>query len=182
MSDHRPAVVEIRQENRRTLALKVTPEGLVALIPLDLDPDDSKVRSFIEQGLARLPKPQPLSEHEQCTEPQLRQLVATWCQKLGVGVRQVQVRPLLRKWASISTAGDLTLALDLLQLPRELIEYVICHELLHLRVPTHSRGFQAMLRAWIPDWEERQLRLAAWAVHLGSATVRARHSPESHST
>jgi len=66
--------------------------------------------------------------------------------------------------ASISSTGRLTLARDVLRLPRELADYVICHELLHLRIEAHNKAFHAMLSAYIPDWEERELRLAAWAL------------------
>jgi len=69
-----------------------------------------------------------------------------------------------RKWASLSSKGTLTLAQDLLTLPQDLVEYVICHELLHQRFPDHSRGFQAMLSAWLPDWQARERRLMARVV------------------
>jgi hypothetical protein len=69
-----------------------------------------------------------------------------------------------RKWASISSKGTLTLARDLLQLPKDLVDHIICHELLHLKIPTHNRGFHAMLSAYIPDWQERELCLEAWVL------------------
>jgi len=53
---------------------------------------------------------------------------------------------------------------QVLRLPCELVNYVIAHELLYLRMPAHSRGFHAMLGAYIPDWEVQELRLAAWAL------------------
>ena len=42
--------VRIRQEARKTLALRVTPDGLVALIPHQLDPDSATVRRFVQEG------------------------------------------------------------------------------------------------------------------------------------
>jgi predicted metal-dependent hydrolase len=63
--------------------------------------------------------------------------------------------------ASISSAGRLTLTRDVLRLPRELVDYVVCHELLHLRIEAHNKAFHAMLSAHIPDWGEREPRLAA---------------------
>ncbi len=65
---------------------------------------------------------------------------------------------------TVSTAGTLKLSKDVLGVPRDLAEYVVCHELLDLRLPNHAKGFKAMLRAYVPDWEERERRLAGWVV------------------
>jgi len=48
------------------------------------------------------------------------------------------------KWASLSTAGRLTLATDLLCLPRELVEFVIVHELVHFLAPNHGKVFKGL--------------------------------------
>jgi predicted metal-dependent hydrolase len=63
------------------------------------------------------------------------------------------------KWASISTNGSITLDLALLQLPKELGEFVIVHELVHLLVPNHGRVFKSFMHAYLPDWETREKRL-----------------------
>ena len=72
----------------------------------------------------------------------------------------VQMRAMRRKWASLSRRGRLTLNADLLDLPRDLGEYVIVHELVHLLVPSHSKLFKSYLHAYVPDWESRAARLA----------------------
>lgn len=64
-----------------------------------------------------------------------------------------------RKWASISTAGRLTLNIELLELPKEIGEFVIVHEVLHMIVPNHGRVFKSFLNAYMPDWEKRQIKL-----------------------
>jgi predicted metal-dependent hydrolase len=51
----------------------------------------------------------------------------------------------------------------LLQLPVRLADYVICHELVHLRVPNHSSAFWTMLDGVQPDWRKRKDELAAQA-------------------
>jgi len=66
------------------------------------------------------------------------------------------------------------LASDLLLVPRDLVEYVICHDLVHLRVPDHGKGFEAMINGYMPDWQERERRLAAWA--LGELTHNGRRA------
>ena len=65
-----------------------------------------------------------------------------------------------RKWAYISTGGKrLTLNTELLDLPKELGEYVIVHELVHLLAPNHGKLFKSYLHAYPPDWEKRENQL-----------------------
>ena len=93
-------------------------------------------------------------------------LVEQWAARLAVTVKRVQLRRMRRKWGSISTAGTLTLADDLLRLPAPLVEYVICHELLHLRVPQHNRLYYLLLEQHIPDWRQRERGLARWVLGM----------------
>jgi predicted metal-dependent hydrolase len=90
----------------------------------------------------------------------LRWTVRHWATRMSVHAPMVQVRPMRRKWASLSTRGRLSLNAELLDLPRDLGEYVIVHELVHLLVPSHSKLFKSYLHAYLPDWEEREHQLA----------------------
>jgi len=57
-----------------------------------------------------------------------------------------------RKWASCSAHGWCTFATDLLEEGHEFQDYVIVHELLHLKVRNHGRVFKSLLTAHIPTW------------------------------
>lgn len=92
---------------------------------------------------------------------ELRWATRHWAARIGVKVPQTHVRRMTSKWASMSTAGRLTLNADLLDLPRELGEYVIVHELIHLLAPNHGKVFKSFLDAYLPDWEARERRLQA---------------------
>ncbi len=89
----------------------------------------------------------------------LKNTVWQWAERIGVDVREIHLRTMRRKWASISTNGRLTLNTDLLNLPSTLVEFVIVHELVHLLVPNHGKLFKGYMSAYLPDWEERQKRL-----------------------
>ena len=89
----------------------------------------------------------------------LKGAVWEWADRMGVTVREVHLRDMRKKWASISTNGRLTLSTDLLDLPEALGEFVIVHELVHLLVPNHGRVFKSFMSAYLPDWEERQHHL-----------------------
>ncbi len=86
----------------------------------------------------------------------LKDVVWQWSDRIGVEVREVHLRAMRRKWASISTKGRLTLNTELLNLPETLAEFVIVHELVHLLVPNHGQLFKGYMSAYLPDWEERQ--------------------------
>ncbi len=73
--------------------------------------------------------------------------VSEWSQKLRVRPTQVRVQAMSRKWASCSPQGRVSFASDLLEQPVDFQDYVIVHELLHLRVRNHGKLFNATLRA-----------------------------------
>jgi predicted metal-dependent hydrolase len=86
----------------------------------------------------------------------LKAAAYAWAERINIRLIQVSVRKMRRKWASISTAGRLTLSLDLLQIPRELGEFVIVHELVHLLVPNHGKVFKCFMLDYLPYWEEKK--------------------------
>ena len=98
---------------------------------------------------------------------ELRDEVTEWAARIGVAVTRLRVRSMRTKWASCSTRGTLTLSEDLLTLPRDLVDYVICHDLGHLRISDHGQGFQALMGCHMPDWQERRRRLARWVIADG---------------
>jgi predicted metal-dependent hydrolase len=85
--------------------------------------------------------------------------VLEWTAKLDVKASAIYVRPMRRKWASCSTAGTLSFNNELLNLNRELGDYVIVHELLHFSVPNHGRLWKSLMRAHLGDYERLDERL-----------------------
>jgi predicted metal-dependent hydrolase len=60
---------------------------------------------------------------------------------------------MVRKWGSCSSGGIITLADDLADRSADFQDFVIVHELLHLRVPNHGRLFKALLRLYMPSFK-----------------------------
>lgn len=96
-----------------------------------------------------------MSWHREEFKARVRELAA----EIGVEVARITVRPMRRKWASCSTRGRLTFDEALLGMERELGEYVMVHELVHLKVPNHGKLFKALMLAYCPGWDERAARL-----------------------
>lgn len=91
--------------------------------------------------------PERLPLEETIPAELLRSEVRAWAERIGVEPREVQLRPMKRKWASCSSKGRLTFDADLLRQPAGFRAEVIVHELLHLKVPNHGAVFKALLRA-----------------------------------
>jgi predicted metal-dependent hydrolase len=85
--------------------------------------------------------------------------VQEWAVKLDANVAAIYVRPMRRKWASCSTAGNLNFNDELLELDRELGEYVIVHELLHFSVPNHGKLWKSRMLAHLGNHEHLADRL-----------------------
>ncbi len=71
-----------------------------------------------------------------------------------------------RKWGSCSTSGIVTLAVDLADQDPGFRDFVIAHELLHLRIPNHGRLFKALMAVHVPDWKKYDVgKQGAGAAH-----------------
>ncbi len=104
-----------------------------------------------------------ISESSWHDSEDLRWAVRNWAARIGVKPSRVQIRPMKTKWASIATSGRMTLDTDLLKLPKELGEFVIVHELVHLLAPNHGKVFKSFMHAYIPNWEVLEMQLQTYA-------------------
>ncbi len=71
----------------------------------------------------------------------------------------VRLQFMTRQWGSCSPGGRLTLNPWLVRAPREAIDYVLIHELCHLRHHNHGRAFHALLQRHMPDWRRIKTNL-----------------------
>jgi predicted metal-dependent hydrolase len=72
---------------------------------------------------------------------------------------RLAVRAMQSRWGSLSQAGTMTLNANLVRAPRACIEYVVAHELCHLKHRDHDARFFRLLGQVMPDWEKRKQRL-----------------------
>lgn len=80
--------------------------------------------------------------------------VQEWAEKIDVEPREIHLRRMKNKWASLSGNGRLTFNAELLDMKRRFRDYVIIHELLHMKVPNHGKLFKSLMFAFLPDWEK----------------------------
>lgn len=153
--------VRIHQQNRRSLVMKLTPVGVVVFIPKRMKPNSPMVQKFIADGLAKLGNRRGIETPVQRTGADLRTMVAQWAETMQVTPGRITVREMYRKWGSCSSRGNISFNSALLRVPAPLAEYVVVHELVHLRVFNHGKDFKAMMSHYLPDWREREKALEA---------------------
>lgn len=91
-------------------------------------------------------------EFDQREDP-LKTRTGEWAKKIGVAIKEIHIRQMRNKWASASTAGRITLGTDVLGLKSDLQDYIVVHELLHLRVPNHGKLWKSLMRAYLGNYE-----------------------------
>ncbi|ESS13219.1 SprT-like family protein [Betaproteobacteria bacterium MOLA814] len=87
-------------------------------------------------------------------------LIQRWERKLKVSVSGYYLQRMKTKWGSCNNAaGNIRLNTELAKKPKDLLEYVIVHEMAHLIEPTHSDRFIAILEEHYPSWREARAEL-----------------------
>lgn len=85
--------------------------------------------------------------------------VREFAERMDIKIHALALRPMTNKWASCSTDGNLNFNKELLDLDKELGDYVIVHELLHFNVPNHGKLWKSFMKAYLGDYEKLELRL-----------------------
>ena len=98
--------------------------------------------------------------HRTLLHQALPALIAQWEMCLGVQLRGYFFQRMKTKWGACNhRAGDIRLNNELAKKPKDVLEYVVVHEMLHLLEPTHSVGFVALLEQHYPTWREARAEL-----------------------
>jgi predicted metal-dependent hydrolase len=85
---------------------------------------------------------------------------------LGVRYERIQVRDQRTRWGSCSTRGTLSFNWRLALAPHDVLDYVVVHELCHLREPNHSRRFWNLVESRRPGWREQRVWLREHGAEL----------------
>lgn len=90
----------------------------------------------------------------------VRPLVAQWERRLGVRVSRYFLQRMKTRWGGCNhAAGTVRLNTELVKKPKDLLEYVIVHEMVHLIEPNHGPRFLALLDEYYPAWREARAEL-----------------------
>jgi predicted metal-dependent hydrolase len=75
------------------------------------------------------------------------------------------IRTMKRRWGSCSNKGMITLSTELIKLPDLYLEYVIIHELCHLKHHNHGSGYYKLLSELFPDWKAARKDMRTYFIH-----------------
>jgi predicted metal-dependent hydrolase len=92
-------------------------------------------------------------------EPWLRRRVVPWAQRMNVDVTTLRVLQLGYRWGSCSPDGKVNIHWATMQLQPDLVDYVLTHELAHLRHHDHGQEFWRTVEQAMPDYSARRDRL-----------------------
>ncbi|HVX13106.1 MAG TPA: SprT family zinc-dependent metalloprotease [Pirellulales bacterium] len=85
------------------------------------------------------------------------ELITRWERLVGVRVAGFYIQRMRTRWGSCNSAArTIRLNTDLARKPRECLEYIVVHEMIHILEPTHNERFQAHMTRLMPDWKHRR--------------------------
>lgn len=138
---------------------------LLSIVHQDVKPvvtlDHRRITIHVRPGSDATKRAEVLHEwHKSLLHAVIPPFIATWEPKLGVKVKSYFLQRMKTKWGSCNhQAGHIRLNTELVKKPKDLLEYVIVHEMVHLLEPTHSDRFVAVLDKHYPNWREARAEL-----------------------
>jgi len=138
---------------------------LLTVIRRDTKPsvslDHQRITLTVRPGTDALKRAEVIHEwHKSLLHQFVPALVKKWEPKLKVKVTGYFLQRMKTKWGSCNhREGHIRLNTELVKKPKDLLEYVIVHEMTHLLEPTHSERFIAILQKQYPTWREARAEL-----------------------
>lgn len=123
--------------------------------------DHKRITLHIRPGSDATKRAQVFHEwHKSLLHEAIPSFIQKWEPRLGVEVKSYFLQRMKTKWGSCNhQAGHIRLNTELVKKPKDLLEYVIVHEMAHLLEPTHSAPFVAILNEHYPTWQEDRAEL-----------------------
>ena len=138
---------------------------LLSIVYRDTKPfvslDHRRITLTVRPGSSARRRAQVMHEwHKSLMHQVVPSLIQKWEPKLKVTVERYFLQRMKTKWGSCNhRAGHIRLNTQLVTKPKDLLEYVIVHEMVHLIEPTHSDRFLTILEKHYPSWREARVEL-----------------------
>lgn len=169
---------ELIRSSRRTLSLEITDEGRV-LVRAPFLCTRSEIERFVtsheqwiekhrrtaaarkQRAQARQVTPEEENRLRALATEVISQRVAYYSRLMGLVPTGVRITGAKKRFGSCSSRNSLCFSWRLMQYPPEAIDYVVVHELAHIRYHDHSAAFHALVERYLPDHRERRALLRA---------------------
>ena len=169
--------VEVRRSKRKSAAIKITADmQIVVFVPLYVSDNEiekmviSKSKWIDKHMLKVQSTIDERSKLEKITFEQVKELadqaveyipkrVKYYAEKENFVYNKITIKNLVSRWGSCSTKGNLNFNCLLMLTPDYVIDYIVVHELCHLREMNHSEKFWAEVEKIMPDYQRAELWL-----------------------
>ena len=158
------------RSGRRTTALEVRPNGeLVVRAPYNLPEESIEcfvaahqrwiMRAMARQAAHAAAHPEPTQRERAALMEKARQYlperVAFYSEQMGLWPATIKITDAKTRFGSCSAKGGICFSWRLMSYPPEAIDYVVVHELAHLKIGNHGKAFYALVAQHMPDYRER---------------------------
>jgi len=102
--------------------------------------------------------------YSKCAEEEVEKLLKIYSKKFGVSTPVFMVKYQKKRWGSCSAKNVLRINFQLIMAPPKQLEYVVVHELCHVKEKNHSARFWKLVRELMPDYEKyrNSLKIDGW--------------------
>lgn len=121
---------------------------------------------FVRRRRKSAPISSAQRRQREAARAQINDRVAYWSAEMGIYPKRVAIRDQRSRWGSASTLGNLNFNWRITHMPSDVFDYVVIHELAHLREMNHSADFWSIVAAFSPDYQDHR----RWLRKLGSTT------------
>jgi len=138
---------------------------LLSVVETDEKPsvrlDHRRITLTVRPGATRARREEIMHEwHKSLLHAAIPTLIRKWETRCGVSVSRYFLQRMKTRWGGCNhKAGNIRLNTELVKKPKDLLEYVIVHEMLHLREPTHGERFLTLLSRHYPTWRDARTEL-----------------------
>lgn len=164
---------ELRSQARETPREFVTREShylwgkryLLSVVERDVRPfvtlDHRRITLTVRPGSTTAKRAEVIHDwHKSLLHDVVPPLIRKYEPRIGVAVSRYFLQRMKTKWGSCNhRVGSIRLNTELVKKPKDLLEYIVVHEMLHLIEPTHSDRFVALLDEHFPTWREARAEL-----------------------
>ena len=161
---------DIVYSSRRTLSLCIKDGKLVVRAPYGATRDkidealsahEEWIRSNLERQNNKRERFDRLTENDinalkAAAREILPKKVAYFAEKMGIRYGRITITSAKTRFGSCSSDGDISFSYRLMTYPNEAIDYVVVHELAHIKEMNHSPRFYAVIEEQLPDYKERK--------------------------